>query len=73
MVDILNTQKFSLIVEKLVQDKRCSYMDAVVLYCEKNEMEVETAAKLLNTKIKQQLEVEYADLNYLPKANTLPI
>lgn len=73
MVDILNTQKFSLIVEKLVQEKRCSYMDAVVLYCEKNEMEVETAAKLLNTKIKQQLEIEYADLNYLPKANTLPI
>lgn len=73
MVDILNTQKFSLIVEKLVQEKRCSYMDAVVLYCEKNEMEIETAAKLLNTKIKQQLEIEYADLNFLPKVNTLPI
>jgi 2-iminoacetate synthase ThiH len=73
VVDILNTQKFSLIVEKLVQEKRCSYMDAVVLYCEKNEMEIETAAKLLNTKIKQQLEIEYADLNFLPKVNTLPI
>lgn len=73
VVDVLNTQKFSLIIEQMVQEKRCSYMDAVVLYCEKAEMEIEAAAKLLNTKIKQQLEIEYANLNYLPKANTLPI
>ena len=48
-------------------------MDAVVLYCESNQMEIESAAKLLNTKIKESLEIEYGELNYLPRANTLPI
>lgn len=74
MVDtIMNTQKFSIIIEKYVIEKRCTYMDAVVLYCESNQMEIESAAKLLNTKIKESLEIEYGELNYLPRANTLPI
>jgi|TARA_R110000796_G_scaffold934_2_gene3618 hypothetical protein len=70
---IMNTQKFSIIIEKYVIEKRCTYMDAVVLYCESNQMEIESAAKLLNTKIKESLEIEYGELNYLPRANTLPI
>jgi len=69
----MNTQKFSIIIEKYVIEKRCTYMDAVVLYCESNQMEIESAAKLLNTKIKESLEIEYGELNYLPRANTLPI
>ena len=69
----MNTQKFSIIIEMYVIEKRCTYMDAVVLYCESNQMEIESAAKLLNTKIKESLEIEYGELNYLPRANTLPI
>ena len=48
-------------------------MDAILLYCEKNEMEIESAAKLVNIKIRQQLEIEYGELNFLPKAAALPI
>jgi cell division protein ZapA (FtsZ GTPase activity inhibitor) len=48
-------------------------MDAVVLYCEEHEMEIESAAKLLNTRIKEHLEVEAMELNFIPKVNTLPI
>lgn len=73
MVKVNTSQSFSLDIEKIVQEKNIEYMEAVVLYCSENDMEIETAAKLLNTKIREQLEVEYASLNYLPKANTLPI
>lgn len=73
MVEILSTQKFSLLIEDFVKQKRCSYMDAVVLYCQENEIEIETAAKLINTKIKQQIEVEAIELNFLPKVDKLPI
>lgn len=73
MVDILSTQKFSLIIEDFVKQKRCSYMDAIVLYCQENEIEIETAAKLINTKIKEQIEIEAIDLNFLPKVTKLPI
>mgnify|MGYP001546988317 CR=1 FL=1 len=73
MIEMMNTSKFSLIIENYVQNKRCSYMDAILLYCEENEMEVESAAKLLNTRIKEKLEVEFMELNYIPKVNTLPV
>lgn len=73
MNEIMTGQKFSLLIEQMVVDKQCSYMDAIVLYCENNEMEIESAAKLVNIKIKQQLEVEYGELNLLPKSAKLPI
>jgi hypothetical protein len=73
MTEIMTSQKFSLLIEQMVLDKQCSYMDAIVLYCDKNEMEIESAAKLCNVKIKQHLEVEYGELNFLPKSAKLPI
>ena len=43
-------------------------MDAVVLYCEENNLEIESAAKLLSSKknkIRQSIELEASDLNLL--------
>ena len=73
MVEVMTTAKFSNIIENVVIDKRIGYMDAVCWWCEKNEIEIEVAAKLLNTVIKGKLEVEAQDLNYLAKGARLPI
>lgn len=73
MLEILTTQKFSSIIEQTVQEKRLSYMDAIVWWCEKNEMEVETAAKLINGIIKEKIKVEAQELNYLEKSAKLPL
>tara|TARA_A100001011_G_C14241475_1_gene813459 strand:- start:1109 stop:1339 length:231 start_codon:yes stop_codon:yes gene_type:complete len=74
-LEILNVSKFSKIIEEVVIDKRIPYMDAIVWYCERNEMEVEVAAKLLNGIIKSKIEAEALDLNFLtiPKGSKLPI
>ncbi len=74
-LEVLNVSKFSKIIEEVVIDKRIPYMDAIVWYCEKNEMEVEVAAKLLNGIIKAKIEAEAIDLNFLstPKGSKLPI
>ena len=74
-LEILNVSKFSKIIEEVVIDKRIPYMDAIVWYCERNEMEVEVAAKLLNSIIKAKIEAEAIDLNFLstPKGSKLPI
>ena len=35
----MNSKEFSLEIEKIVQDKRgISYMDAILKYCEENEL-----------------------------------
>jgi len=73
MVEVMTTAKFSNIIENVVITKRIPYMDAVCWWCEKNDMEIEVAAKLLNTVIKGKLEVEAQDLNYLVKGARLPI
>ena len=74
-LEIMNVSKFSKIIEEVVIDKKIPYMDAIVWYCERNEMEVEVAAKLLNGIIKAKFEAEAIDLNFLstPKGSKLPI
>ena len=74
-LEVMNTSKFSRTIEEIVVEKKIPYMDSIVWYCERNEMEVEVAAKLLNGIIKTKLEAEAIDLNFLstPKGSKLPI
>ena len=60
-------------IQELVQETRLSYMDAVLHYCDQNGMEPETAAQLVNTKLKAQIREEAEVLNFLPKTAKLPI
>ena len=62
-------------IEEIVYMKDVSYMDAVLLYCEENNVEIEVAASLINDNIKYQIQLEAEELHFLPKSNTtkLPI
>jgi len=73
MIEVLNKEKFSHMIEKLVIAKRIPYMDAVVWWCEENEFDIEDTAKLLCPLIKEKIKVEAQDLNYLEKSARLPI
>lgn len=59
-------------IERFAKENNVDIMDAVLHYCENNEMEVETAATLLNRnkKIMELLEIE-AKQNKLLKDNTM--
>lgn len=69
----MTTQKFSHIIETVVKDKRISYMDAIIWWCEKHEMEIEVAAKLVSGVIKEKLRYEAQELNFMEKPARLPI
>jgi hypothetical protein len=73
MLDLMTSQKFSIIIEQTVKEKRLSYMDAIVWWCEEHEMEIEVAAKLCNGVIKEKLRYEAQELNFMEKPNRLPI
>lgn len=51
------------------------YMDSIVYYCEKNNIEIESVVPIIksNVKIKSGLRIEAENLNFLPKKNRLPI
>jgi len=72
MID--DTKTFSLKIETIVRDLHIPYMEEIVHYCEQNDIEVETAAKLINVRIKQTIAGEASDLNMMKeKINKLPI
>jgi len=67
--------QFMLEIDALVTDKKMEYIEAVIYYCEKNNIEIETAASLIkgSAKMKAKIQNEAEDLNYLPKTRKLPI
>jgi len=68
----LNKQKFSMLIEETVLKNKISYMDAIIDVCEKNMIDLEEVRRFVSPAIKDKLEVEARNLNYLPKKNTLP-
>jgi len=73
MIDVLNREKFSLIIEQTVKEKKLSYMDAIVWWCEENEFDIQDVNKLISPLIKEKIKVEAENLNFLPKSSRLPI
>lgn len=71
----LTSEKFIKEIENLVTRYDLDYMDAVVHYCEKNNIELEAAAGIIrsNLRIKAKLQDEAEDLNFLPKRAKLPV
>jgi len=67
------TIDLNLMIEQLVKEKELSYMEAVLYYAEKSELEPEAMAKMLNQSIKDKIEVEAQGLNMLKKTAKLPI
>lgn len=61
---------FSLNIEEIVYMKDISYMDAILEYCDQNDVEIEVAASLISNNLKSKIQLEAEDLNFLPKSNT---
>jgi uncharacterized protein YeaC (DUF1315 family) len=70
----LNTE-FPAEIEKLVRENEIEYMDAVILWCERNNLEVEFAAEMIrrNTVLKAKIQIEAENLNFMKKSARLPI
>ena len=71
----LSSEKFIKEIEQLVINHDLDYMDAVVHFCEKNNVEIEVAASIIrsNIRIKSKLQDEAEELNFLPKRAKLPV
>ena len=70
---LMTPTKFSMGIEKLANDSESTYLDALLDYCEKNSVEPEQVKPLITKSLKEKLEVNARELNFLPKVATLPI
>ena len=64
---------FSLEIENIAKDMKISHMDAVLYYCEKNDLEPDSVSRLITKGLKEKIEANARDLNFLPKQAQLPI
>ena len=48
-------------------------MDAVLEYCKKKDLEPESVTRLISKSLKDKIEANARDLNYLPNQAKLPI
>ena len=71
----MNSKEFSLNIESIVKEKRISHMDAVVWYCDENELDTSQVSSLISKSLKEKIQVEASRLNMLkiPKCGVLPI
>lgn len=69
----MTSKEFVVIIEQLKREKKISYIDAIVSYCEKNNIETDTVGKLISKPLKEKIEVEARNLNLLQKTGSLPI
>lgn len=65
--------EFSLYIEGIVRDKRMSYLDAVLEYCKENYIEPDDVASLINKPLKDKIEMDFRELNFLPKQAQLDV
>ena len=70
--NFMNKKKFTKMVEDCVRRESMSYMDTVVYLCDKNNLEIEDVKKYIAVSIKEKLEMEAMNLNFLEKSESLP-
>jgi len=65
MIDMMTKERFSLMIEQMVREGNLTYMDAICHWCENNQVEIETVAKMISPIIKEKMMVECQELNLL--------
>ena len=75
MVKIKTNEDFTKEIETLVRNKNIDFFEAVLYYCEINNIEVEVAASLVkqNSTLKAKIQFEAENLNLMKKTARLPI
>jgi len=65
----ISKSKFAEDIEKVVLGGGISYIDAIVIYCEENQIELESVGKLISKPLKEKIKYEAMELNYLKKTS----
>ena len=68
-----SSKSFSLEVQKIAKEKNITHMEAVLEHCRIQEIEPDSVARLITKSLKDKIEANARDLNFIPKQAKLPI
>ena len=70
----LTPNKFAFIIEKMVKEKKISYIDAILEYCKTHEIDPSNTKSMINKTLKEKVAYEAQNLNMLKeKVAKLPL
>ena len=71
----MNSKKFAMTIEAMVKERKMPYMDAVLKFCEENDIDTASVGPLINKSLKEKIKIEAENLNLVEKSSTaiLPI
>ena len=65
----LCSARFAQEIERIVMKDNMSYIDAIIYYCEKNAIDLESVPKLISKPLKEKLKWEATELNFLRRTS----
>ena len=65
----LTAAKFSMEIENIVANEKINYIDAICQYCDMNDIEVDSIAKLVSKPLKERLKYDAINLNFMKKTS----
>ena len=63
----LTKSKFAEEIESFAQQYNLSYIDSIVEFCERNNIDIESVSKLISKPLKERLKCEAMELNFLKR------
>ena len=68
----MKSKEFSLKIEKLAREKRCSLMDAILEFCKEKDLDPGTVGSLISKPLKEKIKAEAIDLRLLKGSASMP-
>ena len=73
ITNLHNPKKFSKNIEVIVREQGLRYIDAIMEYCSEHNIDNDIIPKLLTRQLKEKVQVEAIQFNFLPKVGALPV
>jgi hypothetical protein len=68
-----DSKSFSLYIEQLARDKKCSHVDAILEYCKENFIDPEEIKSMINKSLKEKMKMDFQESGHLPKTAQLDV
>lgn len=68
-----SSNDFSIYIDEYVMNKRTTYMEAVINYCNEMDIDIESIGSLINQKLRDKIQVEAEQANLIKPRGHLPI
>ena len=69
---IQNQTRFTAAIENIRKEFGISYIDSIIYYCDEHDIELNIVDSLITRNLKEKLEAEAVELNFLPRGGVLP-